>query len=506
MSPEDARTVPARAEVRETHSAYVILIGDTAYKMKKPVRTAFLDFSSVISRRHALEREHTLNARFAPDVYRGVGDLTDPSGGPAEPVLWMRRLPDAERLSTLARDRTRELDDDLDAIARQVAGVHTTSRRTARIDRGGSSDSLAGRWAANLLEARGDGSCVLDDTMLDEIESCVETFLGGRAALIDRRIEEGRIVDGHGDLLADDIFCAADGPRILDCLDFDDALRFLDGIDDAACLAMDLEFQGRADLARQFIRYYRDAAFDLAPPALVHHYIAHRAFVRAKVACIRDRQGDDEARSDAVDHARLALDHLHAGTVTLTIVGGLPGTGKTTLATYMAENTDSVVISSDVVRKSLAGFAPTTSHTADVGRDLYAEEMTHRTYDAMLNRAHAHLAGGHSVVLDASWMDPTLRARAEALAAATRSTLVQIECSVPASVALERVSTRTGSASDATTEVYRDMARRRRAWPASSTVVTTTDRETAGDAALAHWRLRTNEPVSAMRDGAGVVG
>ena len=106
----------------------------------------------------------------------------------------------------------------------------------------------------------------------------------------------GRVVDGHGDLLADDIFCLDDGPRVLDCLEFDDRLRWLDGLDDAAFLAMDLERLGAPDLAARFLDWYAEFAGDPAPASLRHHYVAYRAFVRAKVACLRYDQGDESAR------------------------------------------------------------------------------------------------------------------------------------------------------------------------------------------------------------------
>lgn len=146
------------------------------------------------------------------------------------------------------------------------------------------------------------------------------------------RIRAGRVVDGHGDLLADDIFCLDDGVRILDCLEFDDRLRWLDGLDDACFLAMDLERLGLPDLARRFTSWYAEYSGDPAPESLRHHYVAYRAFVRAKVACLRARAGDGQAAAEAWQLAGMTLGHLRAGAVSLVLVGGLPGTGKTTLA------------------------------------------------------------------------------------------------------------------------------------------------------------------------------
>ena len=140
----------------------------------------------------------------------------------------------------------------------------------------------------------------------------------------------GRARDGHGDLLADDIFLLDDGPRVLDCLEFDDALRLDDVLADVAFLAMDLERLGRPDLAERFLAAYRAASGDTWPSSLAHHHIAYRAQVRAKVSAIRAEQGVPDSADKAQALLRLALAHLEAGRVRLVLVGGLPGTGKST--------------------------------------------------------------------------------------------------------------------------------------------------------------------------------
>ena len=163
---------------------------------------------------------------------------------------------------------------------------------------------------------------------IDAAQRLTDRFLAGRAELLSARMSAGRIVDGHGDLLADDIFCLDDGPRILDCLEFDDRLRWLDGLDDAAFLAMDLERLGEPALAEQFTRWYLEFSGDPAPTALRHHYVAYRAFVRAKVACIQAGQGEPHAAAQARQLTAMTLRHLRAGAVTLVLIGGLPATGK----------------------------------------------------------------------------------------------------------------------------------------------------------------------------------
>ncbi len=157
-------------------------------------------------------------------------------------------------------------------------------------------------------------------------------YLSGRDALFDRRIAEGKVIDGHGDLLADDIFCLTDGPRILDCVEFDDQLRYGDVLADVCFLAMDLERLGASDLGARFLAWYRELAAETYPATLAHHYIAFRAHIRAMVACLRGAQGDQAAVGEASRLLGIARDHLGRGQVVLVLVGGLPGTGKSTLA------------------------------------------------------------------------------------------------------------------------------------------------------------------------------
>lgn len=481
-----APTLPV--SVRETHSAYVFLLDTVAYKMKKPVKTEFLDFSSVDARWTALDREYVLNARFAPDVYLGIAELSDPAGGSAEPLLKMRRLPDFEKLSELARSGA-DLRQHLSEIAKIVASVHRCSPHRDEIDHAGRREALHDRWAANIRELRVLSRGIIGSRIVDAIESHASRFVEGREALLDTRIESGRVVDGHGDLLADDIFCLPDGPRILDCLDFDDTLRYLDGIDDAACLAMDLEYHDRPDAARFFLSAYLTAAEDNPPRSLIDHYIAYRAVVRAKVACIRALQGHEQSEDEALDHANLALAYLEASTVTLTLIGGLPGTGKSTLAKSLGFETDAVVLSSDIVRKELAGLDPLDSHPAPVGEGLYTPRMTDHTYDELLRRSQVELAAGRSVILDASWSTPGQREQARFLATSSYANLVELECTAPESTCVHRIETRPASGSDATPEVYEQMARLRAAWPTATTVDCSTTIANSVEKAHARWAV-----------------
>ncbi|WP_072691116.1 bifunctional aminoglycoside phosphotransferase/ATP-binding protein [Rhodococcus marinonascens] len=470
----------------ETHTAYVVMVGDFVFKAKKPIRTAFLDFSTADRRRTACEREVALNKRLCPDVYLGVAELTDPDGGEAESLVKMRRMPANRRLALLVTG-DHDPSSDLDAIADLIARFHAGAARSEEINLDATADAVAARWRDNVSEVASYRCDVLLPSDIDEVDRRARRYLDGRTTLFENRIREHRIVDGHGDLLADDIFCLADGPRILDCLDFDDHLRNVDCIDDVACLAMDLDYLGREDLASRFLDRYCAVTRDAPPPSLRHHYIAYRAFVRAKVACLRYTQGSHTAREDAQEHCRLAVQHLRTGTVRLALVGGLPGTGKSTLSRGLAERTDAIVISSDQVRKELARLDPSSRQGSEFGQGLYSDAMTENTYTEMLRRACTLLATGHSVILDASWTQPMFRERAARVASLSQSDLVELECTTPRDIAIERIGTRPPGDSDATPEVHDAMSRRGAAWTSATAVDTAAAPEESLNAAEQIW-------------------
>jgi uncharacterized protein len=488
--------VDTGAAVHETHVGVVILLGDRAYKLKKPVRTGFLDFSTAQRRGAVLRREIELNRRLAPDVYLGLSEVTDPVDphGATEPMLVMRRMPDERRLATLAQSGA-STDRPLRRLARLMAGFHAAADRGDRIDAQGTRDAVRQRWEDNIDQTRRFRRTVLDEHEFDETVRRARSYLAGREQLFADRISRGRVVDGHGDLIADDVFCLDDGPRVLDCLEFDDELRYLDALDDVAFLAMDLERLDRPDLADCFRRDYLEFSADFAPPSLWHHYVAYRAFVRVKVAGLRHEQGAVDAAACAAHHLQLCTEHLHAGTIRLALVGGLPGTGKTTVAGGLADRVGAVLLSSDRIRKELAGIDPTTSAAADFGADLYRPACTDAVYRELLRRAETLLSRGESVILDASWTARRHRDAAADLARRAHTELAELECRTSTATAAERIRSRARTPSDATAEIAQDMAATADPWSTATPVCTSGSVSESLSAALATWA----DPVATRR-------
>lgn len=439
------------AEVHETHTGLVALIGDRAYKTKKAIVTDFLDFGTRELREQACQREVALNRRLAPDSYLGVGHFAAP-GEPAEPVIVMRRYPESARLAALVRNGD-AVHGYLTAIADRLARFHREALRGPQIDEQATAAVISDRWHQNLAELRRYVDSVIPEATLREVTRLADRYVAGRDQLFAQRIASGRVVDGHGDLLTQDIFCTPDGPVLLDCLEFDDRLRYVDGVDDAAFLAMDLEFLGRKDLAEHFFDEYLRRADDPAPRSLREFSVAYRAVVRAKVDCIRVDQGHSEAAADAIRHLDIALAHLRSCTVRLVIVGGGPGTGKTTVAHGLAEQVNARVISTDAVRRELQRSGVIAGQVGELHEGLYAPENVRAVYDEVLRRARALLSTGQTVVLDGTWRDAQQQERAYRLATETSSALVHFVCALSPSQAAQRVVARGPSSSDATPQI-----------------------------------------------------
>lgn len=484
--PEPGSGPEPYAAAVETHTGAVLLVGELAYKVKKPVALGFLDWTSRADRIRAIEDELALNRRLAPDVYLGTGMLPRP-GGDDEPVLVMRRLPADRRLATLV-EQGQDVDDVLHVLAHQLAAFHLGCAVTdAAVAAAGPAETLR-RWEVNherLVPAFGRW---IDGAAAELLLERARAYLRGRAALLEQRVAHGWARDGHGDLLAADVFCLDDGPRVLDCLDFDEHLRAGDVLADVAFLAMDLERLGRADLGWQLLDLHRATTGDVWPTSLAHHHVAYRAQVRTLVACLRADQGDPAAGAQAVELLDIAARHADAGRVRLVLVGGSPGTGKSTLAAGLGDRLEVTVLRSDEVRKELAGVSTHGSPGAGEGAGIYSAAWSNRTYDELLRRTEQLLTHGETVVLDATWAGSRRRAAARAVADRASADLVELRCVVDAQTARHRadVRARAGSdASDADGAIAAAVAAGFVPWPEAEEIDTASSEPTSLQAALA---------------------
>jgi aminoglycoside phosphotransferase family enzyme/predicted kinase len=440
------------AELLETHTSMLLLVDDLVYKRKKPLDLGFSDFRSLEARRHACEEEVRLNRRLAPDVYDGVATLLDPEGEPCESLVVMRRLPAGRRLSALVAADD-EVGPALLAIAAELAALHSRSPAQPEMLVHATAPALAQLWddGCDVLAA----SAAVPGHLVARVRQLGSGWLEAHEPLLERRVQEHRMVDGHGDLLADDVFVLDDGPRILDCLEFDAGLRTVDGLHDACALAADLERLGAPDLGRRFLERYRSLANDTAAPrSLEHFYLGYRALVRAKVACLRAAQGDPRASAEALLLTALCRDHIEAAQCRLVLVGGLPGSGKSTVAQGLARTLGARHLSTDHLRRD-----------REEQCRKYSREARGAVYQDVLVAARDALAQGEDVVLDATFSDQTWRAAARALGSGLHARTTELICRVPDAVGEERLRHRPAGESEATPRVRAVLAEHWDPWP-----------------------------------------
>ncbi len=457
------------AGLAETHISTVLFAGDRAYKLLKPVKLGFLDYSTPALRLEAANKELQLNRRIAPDVYLGLADVIE-GHNTTDRFIVMKRMPTDRCLSTLLN--LPGFEQNLRKVARLIARFHSSLEPIRNQDSPASGNSVRRNWDNNVRAMIPHVGSIFDSEVFGRISLLYGRFLESRAQLFEQRIEAGLVRDGHGDLTADDIFCLDDGPRILDCLAFDDSLRISDILLDTAFLAMDVERLAGQDAADWFMRSYMEFSNEHHPASLLHHYVAYRAHVRAKVACVRFEQGDESSAALARSYLDLCLRHLEAAAVKLVLVGGAPGTGKTTLANELAAQHNWVVLNSDELRKDLAGQGHREYAPVPFGEGMYSDEFTQRTYSTMLDQAGQLLRQGESVVLDASWPTKELREQARATAASCGADLFEYECELSVEECQKRIKTRSESpvredASDATPAMVESALSSRDVWPGS---------------------------------------
>lgn len=441
--------------VIETHVSTLFLVDDLVYKRKRPVDLGFCDFRDLSARQRACEEEVRLNRRLSPDVYLGVSTLLDPEGVPCEALVVMRRLPEERRLTALLG--TADGDQALDAVAHQLADLHRDAEVPADLREHASARRLADLWTSAVDVVAGRPQDV-PPHLVDGLRAHGLEWLQAHAALIDLRADVGRVVEGHGDLLADDVFATTDGVRVLDCLEFDQGLRILDGLHDACSLVADLSRLGHDRAATRFVATYRSLTGDAAPVSLQRFFVAYRSLVRAKVACLRAAEGDPHAGTEALLLSAQARDQLDKADPRLVLVGGLPGSGKSTIARGLADALTAELLSSDRARRD-------RESSGRDGHEAYEESQRSLVYAELTDRAGRALRLGRDVVVDATFGREAWRRALRQLGEELHVHLTELECTVPDEVAVARLRGRGRGDSDATPEVRAGLAADWEDWP-----------------------------------------
>lgn len=443
---------------RETHVSQVFLAGDFAYKLKKPVKFPFLDASTLALRKKYCDWELSLNRRLAPEIYLDKIPVREQNGkltlsGKGEIVEWlvkMNRLPDGKMLDQqIAKGKVTKRD--MQKMADRLIPFFKKAERSESINGYGTPASVAELVLGNLAECDLFLGDLISPEDHDFIEKAYKQFLIMNLPVLEKRVRQKRIVDGHGDLRCENI-CMTDPVNIFDCVEFQPAFRCGDMLNDLSFLIMDLEFRGYPELGAVLTERYREAYKDTSMDVMLPFYKCHRSLVRGKVRGFawQQLQATPEGkriRTLSRKHFKLARQYAEEFSQPMLImVGGLIGSGKSTLGSKLAEALGAEWLRSDEIRQE--EFGAYRSEEAGFSNGLYAPQVSAQVYRRMIRKAEQIVRKGRSVVCDATFSKAEGRVALQEIAAKHGAAFHFFECVVPRSVALERVAKRAAAGSD----------------------------------------------------------
>jgi len=411
-------------ELVETHISWVIVAGDFAYKIKKPLVLDFLDFGTLEKRKFCCEEEIRLNRPWAPEVYIDVVPITERNGLPRfggdgvalEYAVRMRRF-----------DQTLRLDEQLVAGLLSVADMKELGRNIA--DRHAAADVAAVSEREHLVEQAKrfvrenfmhlEG--VIDQDQFEFLQNWTTQQLETLDDRLWQRFDEGFVRDCHGDLHLGNLVRLPDGITTFDCIEFNRDLRFTDVFADVGFLTMDLVDKGRRDLAAHFVNRYLECSGDYAGVVLHDFYFVYCCLVRAKVAAILSRERESEPQriadiAEAREYCNIAVRQATKGRRALVIMSGLSGSGKSWVSERLMAELPAIRLRSDTERKRLFGLAETAQSGSEIDAGIYTAEATAKTYERLFELAGEVFASGHHVILDAAFLKSAQRDAARRVA------------------------------------------------------------------------------------------
>ena len=462
MDPANYSERPKRVELIETHISWVFLTDRFAYKLKKPVRFSFLDFSTPAKRHLACLDELRLNQRLAPDVYLDVIPLAElPEGGirwrgSGEPLDWvvkMRRLPGTACL--LARLNQGQV------APRQVEGLakFLTEFYCQQPPLTLRPEEIRSQLSEWIRSNQSDLCQYLPQQInrINLIHASQLRYVTTHAALLDSRVCDGRYVEGHGDLRPEHIYLLP-RPVVIDCIEFNSELRRLDILDELSFLSMETDYAGHPEIGERIVEHYCQTTGDQPPASLLAFYKSYRACVRAKVCALRGAQERGSGRAAnlqrAVDYLGIAERYQQLlGRSLLIVVSGLMGTGKSTLAANLADTLGANLIQTDQLRREKYGASVQKS---DYGEGLYRQEYRNNVYRDMFRVGDQLLGRGASVILDGTFSAQWTRNAAEELAKKHNADFLRVRCECPPEIAIRRIEQRRQT-NESTSEAHRDL-------------------------------------------------
>ena len=459
-------------ELIQTHVSYVLLTGDYVYKVKKPVNFGFLDYSTLDKRHHFCKEEIRLNQRGAAEIYLEIlpisqaGEKYQLGGTDAvEYVLKMQQFPQEGLFSNMF-ERGELTEKYMEDLGRIVAQFHEKAHTDDYIRKFGEIPQVRDAIDENYRQTASYIGGPQTQEHYEETQQYTDKFFASGEEVFASRIKNNWIRECHGDLHLRNICLWQDKILLFDCIEFNEPFRFVDVMFDIAYAVMDMDARSRPDLGNAYLNTYVEQIGDWEGLQVLPLYLSRQAYVRAKVTSflLDDPSvpaADKEAAAvTAAKYYQLAWEYTRSPSPAygpqsgssqgkLTLMSGLSGSGKSTVARHLARHTGAIHIRSDAVRKHLAGV-PLDEQG---GADLYSAEMTEKTYSRLLELGIKLASVGWSVILDAKYDKKKLRQDAIAGANSHQLPLSILHCTAPMEVCQGRVSSRTGDVSDATADL-----------------------------------------------------
>lgn len=423
-------------ECIETHISWVLLAGEHAYKLKKPLALNFLDYSTLALRRAACEEEQRINQRTAPGIYRGVvavtGTLQSPRIVPLEDLgdgvavldwaVHMRRFAQDGLLSHLV-DHAGLQHAHIDHLASHLAAFHTN----AAVAGAGSPWGSAAAMRETVAHSFDISPDLTRNIPLAETLPAVKRWSAQQgeqlAALMAQRRQQGWVRECHGDLHLANLVLVDGQAQLFDAIEFNPEFRWIDVLADIAFVLMDLQAHGRADLAWRLLNAYLERTGDYSALQLLPYYQSYRAMVRATVVALRLAQGHGHGRDQAAQremqkYLQLASQFMRPRSPALWLVSGVSGSGKSSQTQTLIEQLGIVRIKADVERKRLYGLPLLAKSAEMVAGGIYTAEASERTYQRLAALAHDLLSAGLPVLVDATFLKVAQRRTVMAVAQA----------------------------------------------------------------------------------------
>lgn len=446
----------------ETHISWVILTGEYAYKIKKPVNLGFLDFSTLEKRLLCCNEELRLNSRLAAEIYIDVVAISGTSAQPFLPgtgtaieyAVRMVQFPQQAQLDNmLAKGGLGRMH--IDAIADMVAKFHQTIDTAPADSELGSPAYVYHPVAENFSQIREHLPTNKYDVQLADLESWSGSVFKSLTPLFERRKRDGFIRECHGDMHLRNLVWFNNKPMAFDCLEFNPALRWIDTLSEVAFLVMDLQDRKQPALAQRFLNRYLQQCGDYQGMQVFSFYLAYRALVRAKVDAIRaGQQGIDEdektaAESEFQAYLHLAQSYTQRSAPKLVITRGMSASGKSTLTEPLLEAMGAIRIRSDVERKRLFGIDPAADSKAGIEEGIYTAEAGIKTYAKLRQLAGVLLDAGFTVIIDAAFLKFEQRQPLMQLSGEKHIPFIILEFTASADTLRERIRARSHDVSDA---------------------------------------------------------